>query len=106
MVLTLGLALVLAFAKDRSNCLLTGGMVCGDIEQVAGGMRLQIAELVDQGLTGCPGQEHADDVHVNDIREGVAWFREPVDVIPQGLIGLLLAALEVLGITRTDICPL
>ena len=29
-----------------------------------------------------------------------------MDVIPQGLIGLLLAALEVLGISRMDICPL
>ena len=29
-----------------------------------------------------------------------------MDVIPQGLVRLLLAALEVLGIPRTDICPL
>ena len=29
-----------------------------------------------------------------------------MDVIPQGLIGLLLAALEVLGIPRMDIRPL
>ena len=29
-----------------------------------------------------------------------------MDVIPQGLIGLLLAALEVLEIPRVDICPL
>ena len=29
-----------------------------------------------------------------------------MDVILQGLIGLLLAALNVLGIPRTDICPL
>ena len=29
-----------------------------------------------------------------------------MDVIPQGLIGLLLAALEVLGVSRVDICPL
>ena len=31
---------------------------------------------------------------------------EPTDVIPQGLAGLLLAALEVLGVTRADIRPL
>ena len=29
-----------------------------------------------------------------------------MDVISQGLIGLLLAALEVPGIPRADICPL
>ena len=33
-------------------------------------------------------------------------FGEPTDVIPQGLVGLLLAALEVPGIPRTDIRPL
>ena len=37
-----------------------------------GGLGLQTAELVDQGLAGCPREEHADDVHVNDIRKGVA----------------------------------
>ena len=31
---------------------------------------------------------------------------EPTYVIPQGLAGLLLAALEVLGVTRADIHPL
>ena len=31
---------------------------------------------------------------------------EPADVIPQGLAGLLLAALEVPGVTRVDIRPL
>ena len=47
MVLTLGLALVLASVEDRSNCLLTRGMVRCDIEQVASGMGLQAAKLVD-----------------------------------------------------------
>ena len=31
---------------------------------------------------------------------------EPMDVIPQGLARLLLAALEVPGVSRVDICPL
>ena len=31
---------------------------------------------------------------------------EPADVIPQGLAGLLLTALEVLGVSRVDIRPL
>ena len=61
---------------------------------------------MDQGLTGCPREECADDVHVDDIRKGVALLREPVDIILQGLVGLLLVALEVLGIPRMDICPL
>ena len=61
---------------------------------------------MDQGLAGCLGEECADDVCVDDIREGVASFGEPMDVIPQGLAGFLLAALEVIGVPRADIRPL
>ena len=40
MILVLGLALVLAPVKDRSDRLLAGGMVRGDVEQVTGGSGL------------------------------------------------------------------
>ena len=43
---------------------------------------------------------------VNDIREGVASLGEPMDVISQGLAGLLLVALELPGVPRADIRPL
>ena len=33
-------------------------------------------------------------------------MREPTDIIPQGFTGLLLVALEVLGVSRADIRPL
>ena len=69
-------------------------------------MGLQASKLVDQGLASRPGEECTDDVHVDDIREGVASLGEPADVILQGLTGFLLAALEVLGVTRADIRPL
>ena len=68
MVLTLGLALVLASTKGRSDRLLTGGVVRGDVEQIVGGTGLQAAKLVDQGLVGCAGEEYANDVCVDDIR--------------------------------------
>ena len=74
LVLALGLALAPASTKDRSDRLLAGGMVRGDVKQVAGGTGLQTAELVDQGLTGCPGEERANDVYVDDIRKVVASF--------------------------------
>ena len=61
---------------------------------------------MDQGLTGCPIEEHADDVRVNDIKKGVASFEEPTDVILQGLVGLLVVALEVPRVPRADIRPL
>ena len=61
---------------------------------------------MDQGLAGRPREECADDVCIDNIREGVASLGEPTDVIPQGLTGLLLAALEVPEVTRADIRPL
>ena len=61
---------------------------------------------MDQGLTVRPREECADDVYIDDIREGVASFGEPADVILQGLAELLLAALEVPGVSRVDVRPL
>ena len=82
MVRALGLAFVPASVEDRSDCLFARGVVSGDVEQITGGTGLQAAKLVDQGLTGCPREECADDVRVDDIREGVASLGEPTDVIP------------------------
>ena len=81
MVFALSIALVPASIEDRSNHLLTEGVVSGDVEQVTGGMGLQAAKLVDQGLAGRPGEECVDDVYADDIREGVASLGEPTDVI-------------------------
>ena len=57
-------------------------MVRGDVEQVAGGTGFQAAKLMDQGLAVRPREECADDVCVDNIREGVASLGEPMDVIP------------------------
>ena len=72
MVLALGLDPILTTAEDCLDCLLAGGMVHGDVEQVMGGTRLHTVKLMDQGLAGCPREEHADDVYVDNIRKGVA----------------------------------
>ena len=72
LVLALGHAPVPIAAEDRLDHLLAGGVVRGDVEQVMGGTGLHTAELVDQGLASCLREEHADDVHVDDIRKGVA----------------------------------
>ena len=72
LVLVLGLAPIPTAAEDCLDHLLTRGVVHGDVEHVTGDMGLHTAELVDQGLAGCPREEHADDVRVDDIRKGVA----------------------------------
>ena len=77
----LGLAFVTASAEDRSDRLLARGVVGGNVEQIAGSAGFQAAKLVDQGLAVCPRKECADDVCVDDIREGVSSLRKPMDVI-------------------------
>ena len=72
MVLMLGLAPVLTAAEDHPDRLLARGVVRGNVEQVIGGMGLHRVELVDQGLVGCPREECADDVRVDNIRRGIA----------------------------------
>ena len=47
MVHGLGLDFVPTPVEDRSDRFLTGGMVSGDVEQVAGGTGLQASKLVD-----------------------------------------------------------
>ena len=74
MVLALGLAPVPTAAENHLDRLLARGVVRGDVEQVMGGMGLHTAELVDQGLSGCPREECTNDVHVDDIRKGVHCF--------------------------------
>ena len=78
----LALPFVLASIEDRSDRLLARGVVRGDVEQVTDGTELQAAKLVDRGLVGHPGEECADNVCIDDIREGVASLGEPADVIP------------------------
>ena len=72
MVLVLGLAPIPIVAEDHPDRLLVGGVVHGNVEQVVGGTGLHTAELVNQGLVGCPREEHVDDVRIDDIRKGVA----------------------------------
>jgi hypothetical protein len=65
-----------------------------------------IAELVNKELAGGSREERTDDVHVNGVGERVALLGEPADVMSQGLARLLLAALEVLGVSGAHIRPL
>ena len=58
---------------------------------------------MDQRLATCVGKESADHVGVDDVDEGVALLGEAVDVILKGLAALLLAALEVPGVSWADI---
>ena len=55
---------------------------------------------MDQGLAGCPCNERPDDVRVGNVGKLVTLPREATDVLPESLIRLLAAALEVPGVPR------
>jgi len=69
MVVALGLASVPTTTKDHPDRLLAGGVVCGDVKQVSGGMGLHTAKLVDQRLADCPREERTDGIRIDDIRK-------------------------------------
>ena len=60
--------------KDSSNCLLAGGMVGSDVQELASGARLLSTQFVDQHLAGRSGEERADHVDIDDIGEGFPLF--------------------------------
>ena len=57
-------------------------------------------------LAGGTGDEFSDDVGVCDVGELGALLGETPNEVSEGFIGLLPAAPEVLGVSRTHICAL
>jgi hypothetical protein len=64
---TLGLSHGPTISEDCPDRLLAGGVVHGNVQELTGGARLSTAELMDEGLAGGPGEEHADDVCINHV---------------------------------------
>ena len=71
-----------------------------DVEELLGGLRTLMSQLVDQGLAGGPGQESSDDV---DVRQLVALPGEVSDVLAESFPELLLAILQILGVPRARV---
>jgi len=63
-------------------------------------------ELVYQLLAGGADDEGPDDVGVCDVGKLSALLGESPDEVSEGLIGILPAAPEVLGVSRTHVCAL
>jgi hypothetical protein len=57
-----------AIVEDRPDRLLAGGVVRGNVQDLAGGAWLSTDELVNEGLAGGSSEERADNVCINDIR--------------------------------------
>ena len=70
-------------------------MAGGDVQEFLGGPWALASQLVNQRLTGCPGQEGSYHVGIGDVRELVALSGEASDVPREGFSGLLSVVLEV-----------
>jgi hypothetical protein len=62
-----------------------------------------VAKRVDEHLTGHATDEGIDPIGVSNVQELIALLREALDVPPKGLVGLLLAVVEVLGVPRSGV---
>ena len=81
-------------------------MAGGDVQEFLGGSWALTSQLMNQGLTGHPGQEGSYHVGVDDVRELVALSGEAMDVPVEGLSGFLTAVLEVPWVPRALVCAL
>ena len=60
---------MLVALEDGPDCLLTGSVVCGNLQELMRGTRLLAPQFVDQGLAVRPAEERADDVGIDDAQE-------------------------------------
>ena len=81
-------------------------MAGGDVQDFRGGSWALASQLMNQGLTGRPGQEGSYHVGVDDVREPIVLPGEASDVPAEGLTGLLMVVLEVPWVPRAFVCAL
>jgi hypothetical protein len=71
-----------ALYKDTSNCLLTGGVPGGYVEEFLRGLRLLTAKLIHQGSANCAGPKRRYIVGVTYLGEFMALLRRMPDIVP------------------------
>ena len=81
-------------------------MAGGDVQEFLGSSRALVSQLMNQRLTGSPGQEASYNVGVGDVRELIALSGEAPDVPAEGLTGLLTTVLEIPWVPRELVCAL
>ena len=81
-------------------------MAGGDVQEFLGSSRALVSQLMNQRLTGHPGQEGSYHVGVGDVGKLVALPREAPDVLAESLTGLLMAVLKVPWVPGVFVCAL
>jgi hypothetical protein len=87
-----GLGLAAEVGLDN---LLAGGVLGGDIQEFSHHAWGVMAERVDECLVGCATDEDVDHIGIDDVGKLIVLFGEALDVLPEGLVGPLLAVTEV-----------
>jgi hypothetical protein len=77
--------LSIALDENGPDCLLTGGVLGGNVQQLLCGLQLIMAEFMCEGSATTVGPEHRDGVSIANLEEFVALPGEPPNVIPEGL---------------------
>ena len=81
--------------KVGLDCLLAGGVLGGDVQELPRRALGLATERVDERLAGHAVDEGVDDVGVSDVGELIALLGETLDVLLEGLIGPLPTVLDV-----------
>ena len=81
-------------------------MAGGEIQELLGGPRAPMTQLVNQRLASYPGQEGSYYVGVGDIWELIALPGEAPDVPAEGLTGHLMIVFKVPWVPRALVCAL
>ena len=77
--------------------LLTDGALGGNVQELPHHAWGLMAKRVDKHLTGRATDEGVDHVGVGDVWELIALLGEVLNVLPEGLVGPLLAVVEIPG---------
>jgi hypothetical protein len=97
---------LLVLLEDGFDRLLIRGELGGDVHQLArlgGSLATQLAYQV---TASGAGEERPDDIRVGDVGQLGALLRKSPDVLPQGFLWLLTAALEIPRVPRAHVCAL
>ena len=81
-------------------------MAGGDVEELLGGSRAFMFQLVNQGLAGGLRQEGSYNIGVGDAGQLVALPGEALDVLMKSFPRLLSVILEIPQVPRACVCAL
>jgi hypothetical protein len=86
----------LGFAAEVGlDCLLTTGLLGGDVQELPRCARSLMAKYVDEHFASHAANEGIDDVGIGDAGELIALLGETLDVLPEGLVGPLPVVAEI-----------